>query len=71
MQTFLIKGRHGDGAYSFYSNMKVIVAQTKFEFDRLLCNRSGGECGSSPTLVFVPVLILTITREENKCNKYF
>jgi hypothetical protein len=49
----------------------VRVAQTKFEFDRLLCNQVGGECGSSPTLVFVLVLILTITREENKCKKYF
>ena len=36
---------------------RVEVAQTEFEFDRLLCNRVGGECGSSPTLVFLPVLI--------------
>ena len=33
------------------------VAQTEFELDCLLCNRVGGECGSSPTLVFLPVFI--------------
>ena len=47
------------------------VAQTDFGFDHLLCNRVGGECGSSPTLVFIHVLILTTKRKENKCNKIF
>ena len=33
------------------------VPQTEFEFDHLSCNRVGGECGSSPTLVFLHVFI--------------
>jgi len=51
-------------------NERVKVAQTEFESDRLLCNRVGGECGSSPTLVFFPVLFKQ-KEQENKCNKYF
>ena len=42
------------------------VAQTEFEFDHLLCNRVGGECGSSPTLVFFSVFILTTKRTRKQ-----
>ena len=46
-------------------NERVKVAQTEFELDRLLCNRVGGECGSSPTLVFIPIFIM-ITKRTRK-----
>ena len=41
------------------------VAQIEFEFDRLLRNRVEGECGFSPTLVFVPVFVM-IKRTRKK-----
>ena len=42
--------------------MRKRVAQTEFEFDRLLCNRVGGEYGSSPTLVFLHVVSMITKR---------
>jgi len=48
--------------------MRKRVAQTEFEFDRLLCNQVGGECGSSPTLVFFPIFIMIIKRKQVQQN---
>ena len=45
--------------------MRERVAQTEFELDRLLCNRVRGECGFSPTLVFVPIFVM-IKRTRKK-----
>jgi len=39
----------------------------KFERVILLCNLVGGECGASPTLVFLPVFIL-IAKENTKTS---
>ena len=51
--------------------MRERVAQIKFELDRVLCNRVGGECGSSPTLVFVPVFIMITRRTRKQVQQIF
>ena len=45
------------------------VALTEFEFDRLLCSQVGGECGSSPTLFFVPIFIMIIKRTRKQVQQ--